>query len=276
VAASPASFKTHKGLAGAVYEAHPTEENLDVAIGLLETGRRVLERRPLELPRREATLYVHLGIYLRQKADLLWGRGAEGEAKGYFRRAVAVLEKAREVDRFNVSNRLRALRARGESPSDYGDESIYATLGYCQLRLEAWADVAEAGAMLQRISPGNAFGYTLAGVAAAKRGQAEVAAVQFAANLVLKPDDGDARANLTHCFESLGVVPNPVALDGPRLHLSIADPRAEAHLATAIRLLITNLERAGREPEAQRIREIALQQFKLRPELLQSDAAPKP
>ena len=275
-AASPESFKTHKGLAGAIYEAHPTEENLDVAIAQLETGRRILEQRPLALSRREATLYVHLGIYLRQKADLLWGRGSEGEAKGYFRRAVAVLEQAREVDRFNVTNRLRALRARGESPPEYGDESVYATLGYCQLRLDSWADVAEAGAMLQRISPANSFGYTLAGAAAANRGQAGVAAVQFAANLVLKPDDTDARTNLTRCFESLGVVPNPVGRDGNKLHLSIVDPRAEAQLAAAMGLLITNLERAGRGPEARTIREMALQQFKLRPELLQPAAAPKP
>ena len=273
VASSPASFKPYKGLAGAVFEAHPTEENLDVAIGLLETGRRVLEGRPLELRRREATLYVHLGLYLRHKGDLLLARGAEGEARGYFGRAIGVLEKAREVDRFNVENRLRALRARGEQPADYGDDSIYVTLGYCQMRLEQWREVAAAGAILQRITPSTAYGYLLAGVAAAKEGQVDAASVQFMASLILKPEDSDTRGNLTRCYEALGVAPNPVSVIEGKLNLSIQDPRAEAHLAAAVRVLVANHVAARRASEALRFKEVALRQFNLRPELLESAPA---
>ena len=267
-AASPESFKTHKGLAGAIYETLPTEENLDIAIARLETGRRILEQRPLEIKRREATLYVHLGIYLRRKGDSLAERGSDVEARGYFRRAVAVLEKAREVDRFNVANRLKALRARGETPAEYGDESIYATLGYCQMRLEAWREVEETGAALQKISPSNAFGYTLVGVAEAKQGRVEPAIVQFAAHLVLNPNDSDARTNIIRCYEAVPITPNPVTVDGSRLNISITDPRAEAHMAAAMRLLIANHERAGRQTDAARFRETAVRQFSLRPALL--------
>ena len=267
-ASSPESFKTHKGLAGAIYETLPTEENLDIAIARLETGRRILEQRPLEIRRREATLYVHLGIYLRRKGDLLAERGSDVEARGYFRRAATVLEKAREVDRFNVANRIKALRARGENPVEYGDESIYATLGYCQMRLEAWREVEETGAALQKISPSNAFGYTLAGVAEAKQGRVEPAIVQFAAHLVLNPNDADARANIIRCYEAVQITPNPVTVDGTRLNISINDPRAESHLAAAMRLLIVNHERAGRQTEAARFRETAVRQFSLRPALL--------
>lgn len=275
-AASPESFKTHKGLAGALFDTQQTEDNLDLAIARLETGRRILEQRPLDPARREATLYVHLGIYLRRKADLLTERGSAAEGLAYFRRAVAVLEKAREVDRFTVAKRLRALRARGGESPEYGDENIYATLGYCQMRLESWPEVVATAAYLQMISPSHPFGYTLAGVADAKQSRVDAAIVNFAANLVLKPDDADARTNIVRCYEALGVAPNPVTINGAQLAISIKDPRAEAHLAAGVRLLIANHQRAARTPDAVRFREIAVKQFGLKPALLEIPSAEKP
>ena len=47
-----------------------------------------------------------------------------------------------------------------------------------------------------------------------------------------------------------------------------ADPRAEAHMAAAMRLLIANHEWAGRQTDAARFRETAVRQFSLRPALL--------
>lgn len=268
VAASPESFKTHKGLAGAIYDSHQSEENLDIAIAELETGRRILEQVPLDLRRREATLYVHLGIYLRQKGDFVAARGAHTEAKRYFSRSVSVLKKAREIERFNVSRRLEALRSRGENPSEYGSESLYATLGYSSLQIEAWQDAFESGLTLQAIFPSLSLGYTIAGIAEARQGRLENAIVQLAAGLVLRPNDTDARGAILTSYKALGIVPNPVTIDGDRINFNISEPQAEAHMGAAINLLIENHERAGRSADAGVYRERALAEFKIRPKLI--------
>lgn len=135
VAAAPDSFKTYKGYANALWNGgHHDEEAIDAAIARAETGLAMLDRRPLPLERRDNTLFHDLGEYYRVKGEFLAGRGRQAEAKEFFEKAVAILSRAREVDRWVNDASHRAALRRGRKTRKRGTTWPHVTVQWVSIR----------------------------------------------------------------------------------------------------------------------------------------------
>jgi hypothetical protein len=136
VVAAPNSFKTHQGMAYALWVAgEPHHPDIDAVIREAEAARAILERKPLPDVHKPSVIPLELGIYYEAKAAAL---RPPGDDAVWYRKAADVLAEAARLDRVaNEENRRRQV-ARGKRPSevpDIGNQSIYYHLGLVHARL---------------------------------------------------------------------------------------------------------------------------------------------
>ena len=264
VAASPDSFKTHKGYSNALWDAGRDEPAIDAAIARAEIGLAVLDARPLTAERRDNTLFHDLGLYYRTKGEFLDRRGQPGEARRFYQKAVDILVRAREVDRWVDEAARQALRRRGRREAelpDFGNYRIYWELGLTYVRLGQWSEAEAAGRYLQRLLPGEVTGYLLVSAALFGLGHPDQATVQTLAALVLQPTAAEAWLNLQRCYDAMGLKPSPVARQGSAYLLDDAIPSVRGQLVEACVTLVRNCEAARRPEEAKAMRDIAVQRY---------------
>lgn len=266
VAAAPDSFKTHKGYANALWDAGHDESAVDAAIAQARLGLAVLDAKPLSPDRRDDTLFFDLGRYYRLKGDFLIRRNEPAAAAHFFRQAVAILERARAVDRWANEAAHRAEVRRGRKPgdlADVGNYRIYLELGLARLRLGDWARAEAAGLHAQRLAPGQGQAYLIAGVARLQMRRQDAAAVQLLASLILQPDEPDAWSNLARCYEALGLVPVPIVKRGKGYSLDDQSPFVRRELVDACRTLLRNYQTARLPSGVRTVRELATRKFNL-------------
>ncbi len=266
VAAAPDSFKVHKGLANALWDAGHDEPAVDAAMARAELGLVVLDRKPLAPERQDNTLFYDLGTYYRRKGDFLAQRGQPGEAERFYRKAVDVLLRARTVDRWANEAAHRAGLSRGHEPGDLADVGnfrIYLELGLAYLRLGNWAESETACRHAQRLAPNEADGYLFVGAARYFSGNYDAGAVQFLAALILQPANAEGWTNLQKCYEALGLAPVPIVTKDSNHLLDDKNPIVHRQLSAACAELYRNFMAARLPATAQSLREMALKQYRV-------------
>jgi tetratricopeptide (TPR) repeat protein len=263
LAAAPASFKTHKGYANALWDAGHDEAAADAAIAEDETALAILEHPPLPPERQDNTLYQDMGLYYRLKGTLLQQRGEAAAAQGYFLKAVAVLEQARAVDRWvNQASREKSLRAGKPEAEirDVGNYRVYVQLGMAYLLAGENAEAEQAGRYMQHIAPQEATAYVITGAGCFNQGKLPEAAAEFMAALVLEQNNAEAWDDLQRCFTAMGE-PTAVTQRNGGHQLEGNNPVVSNALKGAFVLLVQAFEGAKRPDDAQKVRDIAVQQY---------------
>jgi hypothetical protein len=97
VKASPGSYKTHYGLAGALYDSDPGNANIDAVIEEAEKSLATIDALPDV--RNTPAVYSAAGGYYQVKADRLLGKGSDGEnvvtpaSRTAYERSIQLLER---------------------------------------------------------------------------------------------------------------------------------------------------------------------------------------
>src|SRR5258708_7757298 len=120
VRVAPDSFKTHKGLAEAIVNINPSEAGVDAAIAEAEKGVEILNRPEVDqhIERKDVTLFIDTGRYYGIKAEFCHQRHALADERHFYEKAVAVLLRAVEVDKWVNEESHRGHLARGKKPED--------------------------------------------------------------------------------------------------------------------------------------------------------------
>jgi protein O-mannosyl-transferase len=270
-AVSPGSYKAHKGLANALLADKNAAARLDEAIAAAEAGLRVIEAKPLPPVDQPSDLMAVVGLAYVTKGDSLGGGrmgvAAPEAAAVWYRRAVAVLERAVETDRA-VSARVRALKLASGVPAaevyDVGLRRVHGTLGNAQVRLGRYADALQSFAYLRHLDPGRADGYTQAAWALAQWGHAEEAAVMLIEAYVLE-ESPNVVPLLREVYQAVDPQIVPFAENGA---LNLGDPRVRAGVDRACAGLVSEYTQSGRALGARDIREVCVGRYQTSPSAL--------
>jgi tetratricopeptide (TPR) repeat protein len=281
VAAAPNSFKTHQGLANALWnDSRHEEPDIDAAIAEGERGLALLDRVPLDRWIEDNVLYQAIGFYYRVKGEFHSTRAEALETKAltaspaeaialraeadperavarpWFEKSVAILLRARDVDaHFNATSRRLSL-AKGKAPEDIpdaGNYRVYIQLGLAYARLKDWPEVERAGRWIQRLAPGEVMGYELVGAALYSTGRPAEGAVQFVGALFLDPRNRAIWTDLTQCYVALGLTPMPISQTPQGFSLDDRIPFVRQNLNTAAAMLVQRHVEAKRSSDAQKL-----------------------
>jgi len=238
VRTAPASFKTHQGLADALYEADRERRNLDQVIAESDLSVRILEPVPdaLNVPmvfRRAAGYHLENGDLLR---DLTSSTAASGSTAAYERsirlvdRYLAILQAA------SPSQNVRASNRDAEKARELSEAYVMLATGYSRLRnTEKTLDAARRAQALQ---PLNSIPYRVIGAALIDAKASDDAAAWLLAGFTVTGDPELRQGAID--FYRAGGDPNGCAIksgdNGP-----VLDPSCETvrrHLCAATRLAI--------------------------------------
>jgi tetratricopeptide (TPR) repeat protein len=181
VAAAPNSFKTHYGLAAALYANDAPEfRNIDAVIAEGEAALAIIDAKPLPAAFQPAVVPEHLGIYYWRKAETLAAHGAApSEGERWYTKAVALLSRAADLARVEDEEYRAKRRRAGRDVDDaqtIGSPTTYRYLGLAYLRLGRQAEALEAFASQRGLQPDDADVYHEIAAVHAARGDLEGAA----------------------------------------------------------------------------------------------------
>jgi tetratricopeptide (TPR) repeat protein len=240
VHASPRSFKTHKSLAHVlVARDGPTYPRIDFIIAEAEQALAIMDAARLPLAHQISSVPLDVGVYYGIKAARLAGRGADGAAaaRAWYERAVAVLERAVEIDRaVNAANRAREV-ARGRAAADVadvGNYEVYHHLGLVLAHLGRHGEAAEAFLAMRHLAPNDPAAHLGLARARLATDAAEAAAVSVLQAMAL--DGGTAEA-----WRLLGEAYARVAGGGCAVangQLDLACPVVRPHVCAAYESLV--------------------------------------
>ncbi|MEN6600778.1 MAG: hypothetical protein ABFD86_00070, partial [Bryobacteraceae bacterium] len=155
---SPYSYKSHKSLALALYEADAAHSQLDAAIAEIERSMAILD--PLSNEANNADTYMIAGGFLLQRGDRLRRGTSPADTEVSYRRAIAVLNRGDQVVR--TTNRLEEERARG-NPTLMGPPTrfapLYRLLAAAHLRLNENEQSLKNALYARELAPGDAESY---------------------------------------------------------------------------------------------------------------------
>ena len=230
VRSGPNSFKTHKLLAGVLYESDPDHSNIDKVIGEADKSIALLDSLPNA--RNQADAYLWPGAYYLVKGDRLSQRGANGEmlsspaSVAQYDRARELLLRSIAIDRSARAEYHRQHdRGLGNSTAlaaPNGDIETFRTPAEAQrllsevyLRLGDPDNALTAGALSSRLDPLNPEVYRqMAAVFLAER-RADDAAAKLMAGLLITSDPG-LREELLNVYRSGLDVEGCAIVPGPR------------------------------------------------------------
>ena len=261
----PQSIKVHRVLASIVMESDPSGGRVDEAIEIAVRGVRIADEAPLPLHYMPAALYEATGVYYSANARLLSGRGAPEQARAALAQAVAMLERAEEIDREISRRGLERLKRRGLSAReipDGGTPHIYKAVGW---------------AYLQRIRPGDYDAHCVLGVAEGgaweverSRGNRQAAgapleraAVSLIEAIRLDPAHVLSWQTLERVYGLLAPAPAAVLTAVVRRSLNMDHPLVPGHFRQARAQPVRQPGEAGMREEAERWHQRMVSEFGL-------------
>jgi tetratricopeptide (TPR) repeat protein len=206
----PASFKTHKSLAFALYERDqhrnpPAYPDIDRIIDEAEKSRDVIEKKPLTPLQRASIVYLHLGAYYQIKGNILAEQNPD-LARTWYQKSVDALNRGVLSDHaFNDDNRRKEL-ARGRAPdriADVGNEQIYSNLGQGYIRLGDYPNALDTYFYMRHLAPTNPDAYLNIASVYLSTGHASEAAVALMEALILDSNRKDALQPLIDIFHRI-------------------------------------------------------------------------
>ena len=253
VQTSPRSFKAHRGLAEALYEADPNHATPDRVVA--EIGLAIGALDSLEPDRNDAKTFRLAGGYYLEHGDNLrptpnLGPPSPGPAATQaYEHSVSALRRALTI----IESR------RGSGASVAAD--VYRVLSAAYGRLRQHSPAIDAAAQARALDPFNVIGYQQSAAAFLSAARGDEAAVVLMTG-VMVTEDRALRDELVDLYRQ-GLDPLGCALvntrDGAAINPSCATVRRHICAATgeAVRIDIN----AGRSAQAQRLRDSAARQF---------------
>ena len=248
---SPASFKTHKGLALALYDSDQSHSQLDAAIAEIERSVHILD--PLPDAANSAETYMFAGGFHLQKGD----RISPVEAAAHYRRALVVLNRGDAIVR--VTNRLEAERARGNAalpgpPTRFA--TLYRLLSVAHLRLNDTGQSLKYALYTRELAPGEAETYEQLAASYLGVRDADQAAITLLEGAIIT-SDASLRDALADLYRG-GLDTEGCA--GART-LNPACAMVRRHMCAASARAIEHWNRRGRSDLASSVRQLAVGRF---------------
>jgi len=268
--ACPRSFNAHRGVAVALFKGGKSEADLDAAIARMEPARALLESRPLPVERRDHSLWLDLGHFYRLKGELVLRRGAKEEARQWFERGFAILERAYAFDRWAAGEARRRWRALGRAEDSFrevGHVQVHVERVIGLLHLDRVQEGLDGLRLALRVDPASVDVRELLGVIDRSTSQWEPAAVRYLQILFIERSHRNAWDQLNDIYRRLGIE-SPLATDpaGNR-RLNPDHPRVRAHVNTAFLDLVRTSDAARFTREARIFQRRAIEEFGCPPEL---------
>lgn len=239
VKVAPDSFKTHKGLAGALLEANNSEVGIDAAMAEGEKGLAILDRPEVatHIEREDVTLFIDLAHIYVLKANLCARRGATDDAVKYGAKAEELLRRAARVERWvdQESRRLELVRGtRPEDIRDIGRADLFQTLAATQFQMHQFgaAFASITGAM--RVNPFDPLADQFSAACLRRMGDPEGAAVCDLTAILIEPKFRPAWQDLEAIYRQIAPTEDAVR----------RDPDGTYRLAGASQTARRDLERA--------------------------------
>ena len=239
VETSPHSYKTHRALALALFEADPDHTDLDRVIAEAKKGLAILRGLPDE--RMNLDAFVQAADYYRAQGDRLSMGDADhgaltAESRQAYQRELALLLRAQSI----VAANLRAATARAQgAPLPQLDGAKFAeredaiSTAYLRLGDQAQSQAAAEAAIAR--TPQTAESYGLLATALVVEGKAEDAAITLFEGIFATGDVG-LRSKLETLYEN-GLAGRSCALvagpNGPQINPSCDIVRRHACSAVA-------------------------------------------
>lgn len=267
VRVAPDSFKTHKNYATAIFDSNPTEAGVDTAIVEAEKGIAILDRPEVEqhLERRDATLFIDTGHYYATKAEFCLRRGVFDEANKFNEKAVAILERAVEVDTWVKAKSLHGRTARGKKPATLhtvGFSDIHLNLAIVLLRAGRFGDSLARATQASHLAPFAADIRVMMASSLLAMGRPEDAAIQEIIALIINADLTQAWNGLHDVYARLepGVTLIKAA-PGGKFSLVTDHPRVRLDLIKAFIEYANLLESENYHREAEQVRQTAIRNY---------------
>jgi hypothetical protein len=253
VRTSPASHKTHRWLAAALYESDPARSNLDQVIAEAEKSLAPLERLPDS--QNSAAAYEAAGIYYLERGDRLLKQRPDREpvippeSERAYRRALQVLSRAEAI--------VQAGQQReGGAPLAARYGNLYQRLAQARIRLGEKEGALEAARRARALDSFSPRMHQQVAEALIHLGRREEAAIALLAGEIITADPG-IKEEMVRLYRS-GVDPQGCAAVEPAGGWMI-NPQSETvrkHLCPAAAEAMALHRQAGRENFAARTKEL--------------------
>jgi tetratricopeptide (TPR) repeat protein len=195
---------------------------------------------------------MNLGIYYWTKAN---GLRQDGDAsRGWDEKAMAVLERAVQLDRAenDVNRRLEVLRGKApDAVADVGTWKTYQYLGLVAWQLERYPQAIEAFGYIRHLWPAHSAAYLDMARVQRVSGRLEDAAVTALQVLTLDPNDRAARALLVEIYDQVDAGGCALVAAPSGRRLNPACPRVHADVCSAYAGLAEVFRDAKQEASAE-------------------------
>lgn len=237
VEASPASYKAHKSLAAALYEADPGAAGIDRVIAEAEKSLAILD--PLPDARNNPDTYRRAGGYYLAKGDLLAPPGARSP----YQRALELLLRSRRIADANYRQLAADARARGgrvPAPDNSRISDIERAVSSTYLRLMDTQKANDAALAAQQLDPLDPKTYQQLSNSLLAAGRVDESAIALVEGVIVTSDMGLRRELLDRYRSGLdregcAIVGGP---NGPALNPSCGIVRKHACAAAARAILL--------------------------------------
>jgi tetratricopeptide (TPR) repeat protein len=226
VHASPASAKAHKAYAAALFAADG-QRNLQRAI---EEAEQAVAIRPDYLP-----ALIDLGGYYVARGDA--AATEEGDGTTWYERAVAVLDRARALDRSanrRFGEKMLAKRRDGQGIPRLGNIELYQNVALAFGRLGRFADALEGYEEARALAPSDPSRYVDISAVLCQLGRWEEAAVALFQAVAIQPEARDAPTRLVEVYRTFDPDGRQTARDAQgRVTVNLDDPGVRRHRCAA-------------------------------------------
>lgn len=213
-----------------------------------ERGLQIVDKLPHVM--NSARLYLHLGMYYCEMGKLVQeetkGQQLSPEARKWYEKAVAILERAIPIDRaFNQLNRRKEMgrwKPLNEIP-DAGLAPVYVILGDAQLRLGRTDDAVATFEYMQRLDPMTYTSYLQIGVIRLNQSRVNDAIINLIQSVIIDPSKQEAWPYIEQIYRALGE-PSAVSYNGEQRQINASVPLVRQHVADAMKELIRTMLKA--------------------------------
>jgi tetratricopeptide (TPR) repeat protein len=236
VRAVPESAKAQKAFAAALFAADPDGRDLDRVIAAAE--RAVALRPDYEQALADA------GGYLVTKGDRV-AASAPDEARGWYEKAVASLERARAIEQGTTDRFIEKMRARGRAPDaipDVGDSALHGNLALAYVRTARLDDALAEYETVCRLEPLDPTRLLDVAAVLVRLGRWEDAAVTLFEAVAVAPGDRRAPERLAELYRTFRA--GAVAADSSSVRIDVDDPFVRRHRCRSWRELANRFARA--------------------------------
>jgi tetratricopeptide (TPR) repeat protein len=255
---APRSFKLHTLLAQELVK-RDVQGNIDQAIRELETAYEILRPLPdLEMPQQNL---IRLGDAYLVKGNLSGGPST-AEGRGWFEKALPVLERAREISQLDEKAYDESQRAHGKPLGErFATQDLYYDLGVAYGTVGRFADALETLRYGRSINPERLDLYAALSAAYTGLMQPEGAAVALLESVLVGGERPETLASLKQLYAAIPEGACAIETSGSGLKLNPDCPRLRGELCLAHADLARAYTEARQPAKADEVKDSAIHRY---------------